>query len=256
MRETIYDQPLYYDILFGWDRSAEAQFYAAALERYGVLPPGPIAEIACGTGQVARLLARRGWHVTGLDNRPGMLRFLHEQAQAEGLTIDTFCADMQAFSVTQPFAGAFNPMSSFRLLLTDTAAGAHLRAMCAALRPGGIYVLDLTFSGGEPEAAQTTDESWSMSRGGITVAATDAAITVDDCGVRRSLAWGADVHLRPYTCAAFTERVRAAGGFEVAAWHTEIRDVDDGIGRFYVDRRAEPPLVGRAMVVLRRPLTP
>ncbi len=83
--KTIYDYPVYYDILFGWDRSKEAGLYHAAFERSGVRAGARILEVACGTGQVARRLARRGWRVTGLDLKPGMLAFLHESAAREGL---------------------------------------------------------------------------------------------------------------------------------------------------------------------------
>lgn len=247
MTETIYDHPLYYDILFGWDRSAEAQFYAAVFDRFGVARSERIAEIACGSGQVARLLARSRWRVTGIDNRAAMVSFMQECARADGVVVDGICADMETISVSDLFAGAFNPMSSFRLLQSDAAADAHLRAMASALRPGGVYVLDLTFG-----TAETTSESWTMERDGITVEATDACVNVVDRGVKRSLAWGAEAHLRPYSQSEFEQRVDAAGGLEAVAYYGERKDAD-GIGRFDVDRTASSPLVGRAMVVLRKP---
>jgi SAM-dependent methyltransferase len=251
MSETIYDHPLYYDILFGWDRSDEANFYAKAFERHGVAPGARIVEMACGSGQVARLLARRGWRVTGVDNRQPMLDFLREQARADGSSVDVVCADMATFSIREPFAAALNPMSSFRLLQSDAAADAHLRAMAAALRPGAVYVLDLSFTGHGVPSYQTTNESWTMQRGDITVEGTDAGVNVDDRGVRHTLAWGAETHLRPYTYVEFVQRVHATGSFTIGSCHQEIKGADD-IGRFDVDLAAEPPLVGRTMVVLER----
>ena len=56
--DTIYDHPLYYDILFGWDRDAEAGFYTSLFATYGVVPGDRVLELACGTGQIARRLAR------------------------------------------------------------------------------------------------------------------------------------------------------------------------------------------------------
>ena len=101
-RETIYDHPLYYDILFGWDRSVEANFHAHTFERLGVR--GPVLEVACGTGQVALRLARRGLAVTGLDWSPAMLAFLERRAAEEGLQVARICSDMTSFSVAAPFA--------------------------------------------------------------------------------------------------------------------------------------------------------
>jgi len=72
---------------------------------------------------------------------------------------------MTTFVTAVKFAAAYNPMSSFRLLQSDTAAEMHLRTMAAALQPGGVYVLDMTFLSNADEPAITTDESWEMTRG-------------------------------------------------------------------------------------------
>jgi SAM-dependent methyltransferase len=251
MPESIYDYPLYYDILFSWDRTDEADFYAKAFERYGAAQGARVAEIACGSGQVARLLARRGWCVTGVDNRQPMLDFLQQQARADGSNVEVVCADMESFSIEEPFAAAFNPMSSFRLLTNDAAVDAHLRAMATALRPGGVYVLDMSFTKRGVAAYDTTSESWTMQRADITVEGTDAGVIVDDRGVRRTLAWGAETHLRSYTYAEFAERVRAVSSFSIVTCYQEVKGADD-ISRFDVDLPVGPPVTGRAMVVLER----
>jgi len=137
--DLLYDHPLYYDILFGFDRDFEAGFYHRCLERCGVGRGERVLEVAAGTGQVALRLARLGWRVTALDVRAAMLSFLAERARAEGLEVDTLCADMaSSFASHGPFAAAYNPMSSFRLLHGDGEVGAHLRAMAGALRLGGV----------------------------------------------------------------------------------------------------------------------
>jgi len=60
VKRTIYDYPLYYDILFGWDRNAEANFYDTAFQHHGAPRGGNIIEIGCGTGQAAVRLAKHG----------------------------------------------------------------------------------------------------------------------------------------------------------------------------------------------------
>ena len=47
------------------------------------------------------------------------------------------------------------------------------------------------------------------------------------------------------------ERVRAVGSFTIATCHQEVKGTQDDIGRFDVDRTVAPPVVGRAMVVLK-----
>lgn len=250
--ETIYDHPLYYDILFGWDRSHEADVYQDVFRRCGVGPDEPILEVACGTGQIALRLARRGWHVTGLDIDPKMLAFLRDRAAAEGVAVATRCADMTAFASEAVFGAAYSPMSSFRLLHTDAEAEAHLRTLAAALRPEGVYVLDLEIQERASTPSVTNTESWSMTRANVTVHASEDAVRVDDAGVFRALRRGRDVHLRPTTAAAFTERVAASGAFHIEGWLPESGRDAEGVSRFDPSVPQPVPRAGRALVVLRR----
>jgi len=250
--ETIYDHPLYYDILFGFDRSKEAEFYQRTFARCGVATSEPVLEVACGPARVGRLLARRGWKLTGLDHSPAMLAFAREQAAAEGTPLATLCADMTAFSARAPFAAGLNPLSSFHLLHSDAEADAHLRCMAAALRPGGVYVLDLAFqasAGGAP--VTTTDEGWQMTRGAVTVRGENDAVYVTDAAVERRLAWGPEAHLRGYTARAFAARVAACPDFSIESWHPESSRAT-GVSGFSALGAAGGPALGRAMVVLRR----
>lgn len=249
--ETIYDHPLYYDILFGFDRSKEAEFHHRTLARCGIATGGPVLEVACGPARVARLLARRGWKLTGLDDSPAMLAFAREQAAAEGTLLATLCGDMTAFSIREPFAAAYNPLSSFRLLHSDAEADAHLRCMAAALRSGGVYVLDLAFQASAGAPVTTTDEGWELTRGAVTVRGENDAVYVTDAGARRRLAWGAEAHLRGYTASSFAERVGACPDFAIESWHPESSRAT-GVSEFGVSGQASGPVVGRAMVVLRR----
>jgi SAM-dependent methyltransferase len=249
--ETIYDHPRYYDLLFGWDRSVEADFYDRVFRRCGIASGERVLEVACGTGRVACLLARRGWDVTGLDVSPGMLAFLRERAAGEGIPVQALCADMTAFRTETRFAAACNPQSSFRLLRSDAAAEAHLSAMAAALRSGGIYVLDMTFLASGEEPALTTDESWEMTQGGVIVRAENDAVYVNDRGVQRVLAWGQEGHLRGYTASDFGRRVDSSGDLEIESWHPESSGAT-GVSEFSADDPATAPVTGRAMVVLRR----
>jgi SAM-dependent methyltransferase len=249
--ETIYDYPRYYDILFGWDRGREAAFYHSVLASRGVSGNDRVLEVACGTGRVACLLAELGWSVTGLDLRPSMLAFLRQRCAASGLRVETLLGDMTSFRAPSRFAAAYNPLSSFRLLSTDDRAESHLSRMADALRPGAIYVLDLEFLANEEEPSLTTDEAWEMTAEGITVRADNAGVEVIDEGDRRLLAWGEEGHLRGYTAAAFEQRVAAAGGFSIESWHPESSRAT-GVSEFRADHTTQPPVVGRAMVVLRR----
>lgn len=247
--DTIYDHPLYYDILFGWDRDAEADFYAGVLTAAGAKPRDRVLEVACGTGQIARRLARRGFSLTGLDLSEPMLAFLREEAAREGLPMETLAGDMVEFHASEPFAAAFNPMSSFRLLQQPGSAVAHLRRMAGALRPGGVYVLDLEFAETAGAEALTTGESWELQRGAVTVRASNEAIRVEDGDARLELAWGLETHLRAYTVDDFEACVAESGAFTIASWHPEEPPAEDGISGFEV-APGERPRAGRSIVTL------
>lgn len=248
--ETIYDHPHYYDVLFGWDRTIEGDFYHRTLERCGVANPEPVLEVACGTGQVAILLAKLGRRMSGLDISGDMVEYMRRAATTAGVAIEPICADMTSFTAARPFAAAYNPMSSFRLMHDDASVAAHLRCMASCLRRGGVYILDMTFEETATATAVTTAESWEMTRGTVTVRAENDAVYVNDDGVERVLAWGRDAHLRSYTIETFADLLGGVGEFECESWHPESSRAT-GVSEFPLAPSAAPT-AGRAMVVLRK----
>ncbi len=246
---SLYDHPLYYDILFGWDRSAEAAFYDAAFRHYGVPAGGCVLEVGSGTAQVGLRLARRGWRVTGLDRSADMLAFASARAGDCGTVLAALRGDMTAFEAVEPWHALFNPLSSFRLLLEEDAARAHLRCAARALLPGGVYLLDLTF-GTRGEAADDLEE-WTMERDGVVVDATPERVRVRDGGRELTLDWHEE--LQPYAPAAFEALVASAGGLAIETCHPEVgQQGEEGISLFDAASTGPLPADGRAIVVLRR----
>jgi len=253
MTNYIYDFPLYYDILFGWDRSAEADFYHRVFDGSGIATSEPVLEVACGTGRIATQLASLGRKVVGLDINADMLAFLAARAKAERMQVRTIRADMRTFSNDSAFGAAYNPMSSFRLLRSNQEAESHLNGIARTLRKGGVYVLDMTFRAGIDDDAITTDEVWEMSREGVAVRATNQAIYVNDHGRSIELRWGDGEHLRNYTWNAFVDLVAHVPGLEIESCHPEVgRTGDDGASTFDAENPSADCAPGRAMIVLRR----
>jgi SAM-dependent methyltransferase len=247
---SIYDHPLYYDVLFGWDRSAEAGFYHEAFLHHGVPREGRVLEVACGTGQIALRLARRGWRMTGLDRSAEMLAFLAEQAEQEGVSLTLLCADMTSLVLPERQHAACNPLSSFRLLLDEDAALSHLRCMAAALEPGGVYILDTAF--GTSGEAEDDLEEWVMERDDIEIHARPERIEVQDGGRGRQLTLDWHEQMHPYTPASFQKLVASAGRLSIEACYPESGQSEEGVSLFELQHAAELPAQGRAMVVLRR----
>ncbi len=246
---SIYDFPEYYDILFGWDRSYEAQTYVDVLARHGVESGCSVLEVAAGTAQVGIRLARAGLSVTALDSSDAMLAYAVSAAERLGEAIGPLVADMTAFQVVDRFHAAINPMSSFRLLLGDADAGAHLTCMGQALLPGGVYLIDMSF-GTDGSAASDLDE-WGMDRDGITVTATTSCVRVVDPtrGAELILDWHES--LRTYTPESFARLVDRDDQLSLAGCYRELGMVDD-LSRFSGELDRELPDSGRALVVLAR----
>ncbi len=253
---TIYDYPLYYDILFGWDRDAEANFYDTAFQHHGAPRGGSIIETGCGTGQVAVRLAKHEWHVTGLDKRPEMLTFLEKTASESGVTVQTVCADMTDFTLRELQDGAYCPMSSFRILPDDQAALSHLRAIANVLRLGGTYILDMAFEESSVRDVESSEDGWVMHRGNIKVRTEGEKIYVEDTGraINMILSWGSESKLRKYSSGEFINLVKKTSAFAIEAWHPPAQKTKEGVDIFDIEHRKDPPVTGRAMVVLKRPL--
>jgi len=123
--------------------------------------------------------------------------------------------------------------------------------VAAALRPGGVYVLDLGFVQNAGDPVTTTSESWEETRDGVTVRGENKGVTVIEASVRRHLAWGTGDHLRGYTTRTFAERVAACPGFALESWHPAASEAA-GDTRFSISGQPPAAVLRRAMVVLRR----
>ncbi len=124
-------------------------------------------EPACGTGRYLPGLLRRGWTVAGYDLSPKMVAYARERLAKWGKKAEIRRGDMVSFKAKRKYDLAFNLLSTFRHLLTEKEALAHLRLTYEALNPGGIFVLglDLALYGEDlPD-----EEVWTARRGGKTI---------------------------------------------------------------------------------------
>src|SRR5262245_56541773 len=145
--ETVdwYETPLLYDIVFEEDTAKEGLFLEQAFERFGRVAsrrePRRVLEPACGSGRLVAEMARRGWAPTGFDLSAPMLDFARARLGRERLEATLATARMEQFRFAGKFELAHCLVSTFKYLLDEEGARSHLRAVAAALRPGGIYVL-------------------------------------------------------------------------------------------------------------------
>jgi len=163
-----YDNPLYYDIIFDADTDREADFLHAVHQRHGLTRGRRMLEPACGSGRLLAAMTRRGYRVTGFDASDAMLRFAESRLRQSNLNAHLFNAPMQRFRLPpNAFDIAHCLISTFKYLLSEDHAHAHLARVAHALKPGGIYALGLHLT--DYTDTTTAHERWSASRANIHV---------------------------------------------------------------------------------------
>src|SRR5205823_6637358 len=119
------------------------------VERVGEL--GPIGDVGCGPGHVARYLHERGAPVLGVDLAPGMV----EQARRLSPGIELRVGDMRALDVPDEAWGGIACFYAIIHIPRDEIVAA-LRELRRVLRPGGWLLI--TFHVGDE--VRHVDELW------------------------------------------------------------------------------------------------
>ena len=113
---------------------------ADSVARMLALPAGAeVLDVPCGGGRLALALARRGYRLTGVDLSPGFLNHARSLDADRGVAWEQ--RDMRDLPWQARFDGAFCLGNSFGYL-DDEGNAAFLRAVAAALKPGGRFVLE------------------------------------------------------------------------------------------------------------------
>ncbi len=160
---SIYTDPALYDLVHADGTDDEVWLLAHLAEVYGCGVKTAL-EPACGTGRYLAGLLRRGWTVEGYDAAGGMLAFTRKRLAGWGKRARITRGEMTAYRPARKFGLIVNVLSTFRHLMSEKEALAHLRLMAGALEPGGIFVLglDLSIYGqDEPD-----EEVWECRQGG------------------------------------------------------------------------------------------
>ncbi|MDD5656890.1 MAG: class I SAM-dependent methyltransferase [Elusimicrobia bacterium] len=162
---ALYADPALYDMLHRAGTRGEAARLERLSDRHG--NGGRSAwEPACGTGRYLAALAARGWTAAGYDSSRAMLAFARRRLARFGGRVRVVAGRMTGLRAPRCADLVFSLISTFRHLMSDRRALAHLRLCAEALRPGGIFVLglDLTVYGATPP----DEDVWTIRQGGRT----------------------------------------------------------------------------------------
>ena len=135
------------------DYEATVGFYMEILRREGITPR-TVVDLACGTGSVTEILARKGYRVTGVDMSEEML------TEAAMKTMDMeqppmySCQLLQNLRLPRGVDMAVCALDSLDYILDPDDCKEAIRRSYKALNPGGIFIFDVN----TPEKLQAMDD--------------------------------------------------------------------------------------------------
>ena len=142
MNSTVYTYPEYYALGYRWNTDVECDFVQACLKAHGPANAKRLLDIGCGSGRHLLELARRGYHVNGIDISREMVSFARRRIDEESLPAKVAVGDLRDLKIDGTYDAAYCFMDTFRFLLTNEEIVEHLRRVGQVLVPSGLYLTD------------------------------------------------------------------------------------------------------------------
>ena len=131
----------YYDLLYrDKDYAAEVDYVDRLLQRHGVSGKD-LLEFGSGTGKHGRLLAQRGYRVTGIERSAEMVA---QAAAADGF--DCRQGDICTLQLGRTFDAVLSLFHVVSYQTSNDAAKAVFARAADHLQPGGLFVFDVWYS--------------------------------------------------------------------------------------------------------------
>lgn len=124
------------------DYEAIVAFYNRILEKEKVNPKSAI-DLACGTGSVALLLAKKYDRVIGVDMSEEMLTVAFQRAAEQGVMPTFICQQLQQLSLPKAVDMAVCALDGLDYILEPADCKEAIRRVYKALNPGGIFIFDV-----------------------------------------------------------------------------------------------------------------
>lgn len=122
---------------------AQIEYEVSFMERALALSKGSVVlDLACGQGEYAVELGRRGYSVVGYDLSVFQLAMAADRAQAASQRINFLQGDMREMAFESMFDAIVSWNTSFGYFEEDRNTDV-LRRMYSALRPGGVLLLEI-----------------------------------------------------------------------------------------------------------------
>lgn len=148
-------------IMFSEKRLADApKEIESIISLLNIKPRAHVLDLGCGVGRHSLELARRGFHVTGVDRTASYLDRAAKQAVKEELRVEFVQEDMRKFCRPTAFDAAINMNTSFSYFEDPEEDRQVITNVYRSLKSGGVFVLDTM--GKEILARVFKDKDWSQ----------------------------------------------------------------------------------------------
>lgn len=134
-----FNSPYYHQLYFHRDEKEAAAFIDHLVEYLRPAPGSRMVDVACGRGRHSKLLAAKGFDVTGIDLSVDSIR---EARKAETDNLHFFQHDMRLPFWINYFHYAFNIFTSFGYFRTERENNNAVRTIAGSLQTNGTLVLD------------------------------------------------------------------------------------------------------------------
>lgn len=124
------------------DYEATVDFYYEILKREG-LTPRTAVDLACGTGSVALILARKGLQVTAVDMSWQMLMVAQQKAAEADLYPQFVCQPLQQLRLPRGVDLAVCALDSMDYITNPEDCQEAIRRVYKSLNPGGCFIFDV-----------------------------------------------------------------------------------------------------------------
>ena len=124
------------------DYEGTVDFYEQILRREG-LKPRTAVDLACGTGSVTELLARRGYRVTGVDMSEEMLTVAASKTMDLDSPPQYSCQRLERLRLPRAVDMAVCALDSLDYITDPAACKEAIRRTYKVLNPGGIFIFDV-----------------------------------------------------------------------------------------------------------------
>lgn len=102
-----------------------------------------LLDVCCGTGNVAELLTKAGFRVTGFDLSERMIAKATQKAMDQGLDIRYHTLDATSFELGETFDAAYSFFDSLNYITDANAVAAAIHQVGKHVKKGGSFIFDL-----------------------------------------------------------------------------------------------------------------